>query len=295
MDTYSSRNRSVAKGPSQSEAHVKALIERCSRPRVRISVEGFDPYRFESEIKIGLADHFKSCGEVLGVIAPIDPLVDRRAFVFLRGHGAEEKALQLNGSCFGDWNVLVKSAPEEEEEEYKMASRYKQSLTKALLNDRKFRFGIEVMGYDTSLPADEVESCLRAHFDSCGEITHVYINTREECANIYFSEKEGEALALGLNGSEVRGFRITTGRIATAKSNPPLASGETRKGYTIPAHMIEFAPEINRKVMAFKSLKRTLKRIAGYKKASKENFSVFKYETLRLILSQKDQEALWCL
>lgn len=47
------------------------------RIRVRISVEGFDPYRFESEIKIGLADHFKSCGEVLGVIAPIDPLVDR--------------------------------------------------------------------------------------------------------------------------------------------------------------------------------------------------------------------------
>ena len=44
-----------------------------------------------------------------------------RAFVILLGHGAEEKALQLNGSDIGDWNALVKVAPEEEEEEYQMA------------------------------------------------------------------------------------------------------------------------------------------------------------------------------
>ncbi|CAG7908142.1 unnamed protein product, partial [Brassica rapa] len=59
------------------------------------------------------------------------------AFVILLGHGAEEKALQLNGSGMGDWNALVKVAPEEEEEEYLMVSRYKESLFDALLNDKK--------------------------------------------------------------------------------------------------------------------------------------------------------------
>ncbi|CAN7137878.1 unnamed protein product, partial [Brassica rapa subsp. narinosa] len=85
---------------------------------------------------------------------------NRRAFVILLGHGAEEKVLQLNGSDIGDWNALVKVAPEEEEEEYLMVSRYKESLFDALLNDKKFRVGIMVKGYDTSLPADEVESVL---------------------------------------------------------------------------------------------------------------------------------------
>ena len=92
-----------------------------------------------------------------------------------------------------------------------------------------------VKGYDTSLPADEVESVLRTHFSSCGEITHVYISTPNNRANIYFSEEEGEALALGLHGSEVRGFRITTRRLATVRSNPLLAPGQTRRiGYTAP-------------------------------------------------------------
>lgn len=67
--------------------------------------------------------------------------------------------------------------------EYLMASHYKESLFDALLNDKKFRFGIMVKGYDTSLPADEVESVLRTHFSSCGEITHVYISTPNNRAN----------------------------------------------------------------------------------------------------------------
>ncbi|WZZ55520.1 uncharacterized protein LOC106405071 [Brassica napus] len=148
-----------------------------------------------------------------------------------------------------------------------MVSRYKESLFDALLKDKKFRFGIMVKGYDTSLPADEVESVLRTHFSSCGEITHVYISTPNNRANIYFSEEEGEALALGLHGSEVRGFRITTRRLATVRSNPLLAPGQTRRiGYTAPAHLIEFAPEIRRKVMAFKRIKRTMKKVMAFKR-----------------------------
>ncbi|CAF1868571.1 BnaC04g56660D [Brassica napus] len=208
MDMYSSQNRSVAKGPIrfESEAALEAFIEKSSRPRVRMSVEGFNPYRPEDEIKRELVNHFESCGEDFRVIVPADPIVDSR-------------------------------------------------------------FGIMVKGYDTSLPADEVESVLRTHFSSCGEITHVYISTPNNRANIYFSEEEGEALALGLHGSEVRGFRITTRRLATVRSNPLLAPGQTRRiGYTAPAHLIEFAPEIRRKVMAFKRIKRTMKKVMAFKR-----------------------------
>ncbi|KAG5402177.1 hypothetical protein IGI04_016784 [Brassica rapa subsp. trilocularis] len=223
MDTYSSQNRSVAKGPIrfESEAALEAFIEKSSRPRM--SVEGFNPYRPEDEIKRELL-------KIIGLC------YNRRAFVILLGHGAGEKALQLNGSDIGDWNALVKVAPEEEEEEYLMVSRYKESLFDALLNDKKFRFGIMVKGYDTSLPADEVER---------------------------------EALALGLHGSEVRGFRITTRSLAKVRSNHPLAPGQTqtrRIGYTVPAHIIEFAPEIGRKVMAFKRIKRIMKKVAAFKR-----------------------------
>ncbi|XP_013633412.1 nucleolin 1-like [Brassica napus] len=178
-----------------------------------------------------------SCGEVFRVIVPTDFIVDRRAFVILLGHGAEEKALQLNGSDIGDWNALVKVAPEEEEEEYQMHATNYCSL-----------FGIAVLGYDTSLPEDEIESKLTANFSSCGKITHVFVCPLDECTNIYFSKEEGEASALDLNGSEVGGFKITTMRVATVRSNPPLAPGETRIGYSIPAHFIEFARENEEKL-----------------------------------------------
>ncbi|WZZ55521.1 hypothetical protein YC2023_055628 [Brassica napus] len=109
-------------------------------------------------------------------------------------------------------------------------------------------FGIAVLGYDTSLPEDEIESKLTANFSSCGKITHVFVCPLDECTNIYFSKEEGEASALDLNGSEVGGFKITTMRVATVRSNPPLAPGETRIGYSIPAHFIEFARENEEKL-----------------------------------------------
>ena len=47
------------------------------RIRVRMSVEGFNPYRPEDEIKRELVNHFESCGEDFRVIVPADPIVDR--------------------------------------------------------------------------------------------------------------------------------------------------------------------------------------------------------------------------
>ncbi|WZZ54779.1 uncharacterized protein LOC111205465 [Brassica napus] len=179
-----------------------------------------------------------------------DKAIDQcRAFVILLGYDAKEKALQLNGSDMGGWNALVKFAPEEEDEEYQVESEYKDFVINELLNDKRFRFGIAVLGYDPSLPEDEVKSILTEHFSSCGVITHVYVCTLDECTNIYFSKKEGEASAMDLNGSKVGGFKITTMLLATAISNPRLAPGdEPTVGYSIPAPFLEFAREINKKL-----------------------------------------------
>lgn len=139
-------------------------------------------------------------------------------------------------------------------------------------------FGVAVWGYDTSLPVDVIESKLRAHFSSCGVITHVYVCPPDKSTNIYFSELQGEASALDLDGSQLDGFKITTVRVATAtaRTNPLLAPGELKMvGYSVPgtsnvflytlfsrltksshefvftvyaAHYIEFAKEITKKL-----------------------------------------------
>ncbi|CAF1864504.1 unnamed protein product [Brassica oleracea var. botrytis] len=248
MDTYSSCKGSALKEPFNSEAAAKGKKKTSTRITVRISVEGFNPLRPEDEIKSELINHFESCGDIIRVDVPTDPFYDSRAFVILHGNGLKvrEKALQLNGSDIGDWNALVKLAPEEEEEEYKAAVAYKKSLCADLANDKRFLFGIAVLGYDTSLPQDEVESILREHFSSCGEITHVYVDTLDKCTNIYFSKEEGEASALDLNGSKVGGFKITTMRVATVRSN--RRSGPGTVGSCIPAHFLEFSRENTKKL-----------------------------------------------
>ncbi|CAN6833783.1 unnamed protein product [Brassica oleracea] len=225
--------------------------------KVRISVEGFSHGRLTDEIKSELINHFKSCGDLISVEVPTDPislkiiiivLCYSRAFVNYHGHLAKEKALQLNGSDIGNWKALVKFAPREEDLDYQVSLRYHRYLYSDLANDERFWYGIAVLGYDTSLPEDQVKSILTEHFSSCGVITHVFVCTPDECTNIYFSKKEDEASAMDLNGSKVDGFKITTMLLATAISNPRLAPGdEPTVGYSIPAPFLEFAREINKK------------------------------------------------
>ncbi|KAG5381096.1 hypothetical protein IGI04_028938, partial [Brassica rapa subsp. trilocularis] len=238
----------------ESEAAMKETLEkyRC-KPRAIISVEGYDTCLPEEDIKSELTNHFNSCGEVFNVIVrkdPHSPNLDRRALVILLGDGAEEKALELNGTDFGGWNALVKVEPEEVEDEE--AELYESSLADELYNDRRFWFGVTVRGYNTFLPADEVESALIKHFSSCGEITHVFVCTLDKKTNIYFYQQEGEARALDLDGSVVKGFKIAVTGVATIFSNRLPPSGEICFGYCDPAHMIEFSGVIQDKVAAFK-------------------------------------------
>ncbi|CAH2046901.1 unnamed protein product [Thlaspi arvense] len=179
-----------------SDAAMEAYLKSSRMPR--ISVEGYDTSVPQEDIKKALTDHFALCGEVFNVIFSQGRV--GRAFVILRGDGAEEKALQLDGSDVGGWSARVKVTPEEDEE----TRRYRATLTRETHEDRRFRFGITVEGYDTSVPADELKSTLIEHFSSCGEITHVFINTLDSMAHVYFVHKDREDKALQLDGSEVK-------------------------------------------------------------------------------------------
>ncbi|KAL9229946.1 hypothetical protein vseg_005356 [Gypsophila vaccaria] len=68
-----------------------------------------------------------------------------------------------------------------------------------------------VRGFDTSVEADEIESALRTHFGSCGEITRVSIPRDYESGTVKgicymdFANSDGFNAALGLDGSDIGG------------------------------------------------------------------------------------------
>ncbi|CAA7025110.1 unnamed protein product [Microthlaspi erraticum] len=77
-----------------------------------------------------------------------------------------------------------------------------------------------VEGYDTSLPANDVNFALRDHFSSCGEMTHVYIpkGVKRGLLNrfgfVYVRVEGAEERVLGLSGRDMGG------RIIVAKPYP---------------------------------------------------------------------------
>ncbi|XP_056853702.1 26S proteasome non-ATPase regulatory subunit 7 homolog A-like [Raphanus sativus] len=85
------------------------------KKQVRISVEGYDMSLLAPDLYISLENHFSSCGTVEFVEVPRDPVTKaisgRSSTVALRGEGAEEKALALNGSDLGGWRASVKILP----------------------------------------------------------------------------------------------------------------------------------------------------------------------------------------
>jgi hypothetical protein len=169
--------------------------------------------------------------------------------MMLRGEGAEEKALALNGSDLGGWNVSVVKVEEEEDTPEEVEA------FNAVFYDKNRRFGISVTGFDTCLPDDDLKAALRREFASCGEILHVYIPRGNSVAYVYFSEEEAIARALELYGHESR-CKLFGGHQAQARAvervgwklvampltnyaSPPSV-GSHCYGYTIPPHVIEW-------------------------------------------------------
>ncbi|CAA7029025.1 unnamed protein product [Microthlaspi erraticum] len=203
------------------ECDVDPAVEVYNKPRVRISVEGYDTSLPEDDINKALVKLF-------------------------------EKALQLEGSDVGGWNVAVKVTPEEDEE----TDRYRHALLEQVRYDEKYKFGVAVYGYDTSLPDDDVKSALVKGFSSCGDITCVLLGREDNKALVYFTQEDAEGKALKLNGSEVGGRKVSVFLAATVRScrsSSTTASGSGRMfNYCVPAHCIMLAKENNKKIMAFK-------------------------------------------
>ncbi|CAH2053329.1 unnamed protein product [Thlaspi arvense] len=116
-------------------------------PRVRVSVEGYNTLLPEEDIEKALTDHFTSCGEVFNVTFSQGRV--GRAFIILRGDGSNEKALQLNGSDAGGWNVLVKVTPEDDEE----TQRYAATL------HRETYYDTRLLMYILSIKTEKIRRC----------------------------------------------------------------------------------------------------------------------------------------
>ncbi|CAA7051545.1 unnamed protein product [Microthlaspi erraticum] len=198
MDTSVSRGMPVISGFTYN-AELKRIFASI-KPQVRFCVKGYDTSLPDDDIKKALISHFNSCGEIYTLVISRDLVtvtddVDKScAFMVLRGEGAEEKALALNGSDLGGWNVSVVKVEE------KQKTLEEVEAFHAVYYDKNRRFGISVTGFDTSLPEDDLKTALRQEFASCGEILHVYIPTGDGVAYVYFSEEEAIARALELYG-----------------------------------------------------------------------------------------------
>ncbi|CAA7060030.1 unnamed protein product [Microthlaspi erraticum] len=77
-------------------------------------VEGYDTSLSGLSLVLSMRKHFKSCGELLHVYIPGYMklrILNRFALIYLRGEGAEEKALKLSGSCMGGHTLVVEPYP----------------------------------------------------------------------------------------------------------------------------------------------------------------------------------------
>ncbi|KAG2269678.1 hypothetical protein Bca4012_062695 [Brassica carinata] len=73
-------------------------------------VTGYDTSLPAADIVASLTNHFSSCGEIVDFqLYPLKhhPIQDHQAIISILGEGAEEKALELNGSDMGGFKLVV--------------------------------------------------------------------------------------------------------------------------------------------------------------------------------------------
>ncbi|KFK35443.1 hypothetical protein AALP_AA5G284900, partial [Arabis alpina] len=151
----------------------------------RVSVEGYDTSLRRDDIKRVLLRYFRSCGDIFRVLFSRDRpgrnrlRVSRRACIYFRNEGAQDKAVALSGSNvgfpipgiqLGGWNVFVKAirklpvlfSPDEVAE------------ARRIIHSRDF--GFIVKGFPTNLPANVVKMALFRRFRSYGEIRYLTID-----------------------------------------------------------------------------------------------------------------------
>ncbi|WZY80169.1 hypothetical protein YC2023_026553 [Brassica napus] len=171
------------------------------------------------DIGNGLTSHFSSCGRICNLDIPRDPItnvVNSKCsfFQLCGGEGAEEKALALDGTDMGGWNVTVKVLPHDD-----LEFTTDQLAAMSISHFKKTRSeGVSVRGYDNSLPSNDIKSALTKHFASCGEITDVFVLKRR--AIIYFFGWHAISKAVELSGSNVGGCGLVVKALPVPKTVP---------------------------------------------------------------------------
>ncbi|CAH2074465.1 unnamed protein product [Thlaspi arvense] len=188
----------------------------CSSMVSRIYVEGYDTSLSGYAFVEAMREHLASCGEVIHVHIPGQDTVF--ALVYLRGEGAEEKALKLSGSDMGGHKVVATPYPFQATDLDPVLS-----LTRDSDNRRQLTMG--VTGYDISLPVDHVERMLFEHFSQCGCVLSARAHADESegvlsSATVTFQGQATVEKALQLCGCAVEGLgNIQVTRVAPPEKN----------------------------------------------------------------------------
>ncbi|XP_013602672.1 PREDICTED: nucleolin 1-like isoform X1 [Brassica oleracea var. oleracea] len=229
------------KRPFSADAHLEVVKSYYDyvKSRIRIGVEGYDTSLQPIELYRALESLFKACGEVHNIQIRSDPVTNelqRSCIVILRGEGAGDKALQLDGSDIGGKKIVVTSLPPGLSD---LSTGLSTDVLAArhVAHDMRNSFfyscsseGVSVTGYATSLPRDDIKNALSNHFSTCGEITDVFLlNSR---ALVYFYGPGSNHRAVQLSGSDLGGCTLVVKALPYPKPKEPAgASGWTRLRY----------------------------------------------------------------
>uniref|UniRef100_A0A1J3HKB9 DEAD-box ATP-dependent RNA helicase 46 n=1 Tax=Noccaea caerulescens TaxID=107243 RepID=A0A1J3HKB9_NOCCA len=198
-----------------------ANIRKSSRSIVsRMYVEGYDTWLSGYEFVMSMGDHFSSCGEVMHVYIPgyarRRPL-NRFALIYLRGEGAEEKALKLSGSYSSRGHKLVV-------EPYPFHDKHHDHKFAPMRDaDNKRQQTIFVGGFDTWGPSWEcVEGRLFEQLSRCGRVLYVNASHVTRKASVGVEGIDTIENLLQLCGSDREGWKY----IHMYKTPPPEREGE---------------------------------------------------------------------
>jgi len=170
----------------------------------RIYVVGYDIWLSAYELSISLRKHFASCGEVLHVHIPgyreCPSIVDglsRFALVYLRGEGAEDKALELSGARLeliggsyssGENKLVVRPYPfGAKNPDRELASE----LARTRKIDKEDTCRMLVAGYDTSLPVPYLKKVLLKHFSRCGKVLFLHCDEEPLASRVAIVDIKG--------------------------------------------------------------------------------------------------------
>ncbi|XP_013623813.1 PREDICTED: uncharacterized protein LOC106329692 [Brassica oleracea var. oleracea] len=200
-DTMNTLPGEVLTLPGESHVQVMESFYDFVKSKVRIGVEGYNISSLQTlDLVRSLSRLFESCGEILDVVVPRDLRTNAIScssgctIVVLRGEGAEEKALALNGTDMGGWILSARFLPPE-------LSKLSSGLSTAELAARSR--GISVTGYDPSLPGDVVKTDLTNRFSSCGKITDVFVLNSQALIYLFGIGAVDKALSLCRRGDSV--------------------------------------------------------------------------------------------